>query len=254
MTHESLPARLRVLRARQGLTLIEAAEKLGIGRDTLSDLERGNRRPVMPTLAKIAKGYGVPVEDLLEEPVPLGEVPEVGPSKVQTPEGATEAEVERRAIYLRVALEEIRDKAENARWALEEVPSFSKAEGDIKPEQMLESWGHFIGELRDDVHHKARRWRAALTEISGHEMPTWERALADEIRYQLERYEEIVEKLRARFNDEWQSFQQRLGKQLALVPKIHQPRPRQGPEEDAMPAAADELPGSRPSEEAGEAS
>jgi transcriptional regulator with XRE-family HTH domain len=81
MTHESLPARLRVLRARQGLTLIEAAEKLGIGRDTLSDLERGNRRPVMPTLAKIAKGYGVPVEDLLEVPVPLGKVPEVGRSE-----------------------------------------------------------------------------------------------------------------------------------------------------------------------------
>jgi transcriptional regulator with XRE-family HTH domain len=81
MMHESLPAKLRVLRARQGLTLIEAAEKLGIGRDTLSDLERGNRRPVMPTLAKIAKGYGVPVEDLLEEPVPLGKVPEVGRSE-----------------------------------------------------------------------------------------------------------------------------------------------------------------------------
>ena len=29
----------------------------------------------MPTLAKIAKGYGVPVEDLLEEPVPLVKAP-----------------------------------------------------------------------------------------------------------------------------------------------------------------------------------
>src|SRR5215210_5121917 len=68
MMHGSLPAKLQVLRARQGLTLIEAAEKIGIGRDTLSDLERGNRHPVMPTLAKIAQGYGVPVEELLEEP------------------------------------------------------------------------------------------------------------------------------------------------------------------------------------------
>jgi transcriptional regulator with XRE-family HTH domain len=80
MMHESLPAKLRVLRARQGLTLIEAAEKLGIGRDTLSDLERGRRHPVMPTLAKIAEGYGVPVEELLEEPVGAGkaEAPESG--------------------------------------------------------------------------------------------------------------------------------------------------------------------------------
>jgi transcriptional regulator with XRE-family HTH domain len=63
------------------LTLIEAAEKLGIGRDTLSDLERGNRHPVMPTLAKIAKGYGVPVEDLLEEPALAG-----APGKDEAPQ------------------------------------------------------------------------------------------------------------------------------------------------------------------------
>jgi transcriptional regulator with XRE-family HTH domain len=69
MMQGSLAERLRVLRARRGLTLIEAAEKAGVGRDTLSDLERGNRHPVMPTLAKIAQGYGVPVEDLLEEDV-----------------------------------------------------------------------------------------------------------------------------------------------------------------------------------------
>ncbi len=88
MMHESLPAKLRVLRARQGLTLIEAAEKLGIGRDTLSDLERGRRHPVMPTLAKIARGYGVPVEELLEETVLAG--------KAEAPlgSGQTEASLE----------------------------------------------------------------------------------------------------------------------------------------------------------------
>ncbi len=75
MMHEPLAAKLRLLRAREGLTLIEAAGKIGIGRDTLSDLERGHRRPVMPTLAKIADGYGVPVKELLEEPVPLGDAP-----------------------------------------------------------------------------------------------------------------------------------------------------------------------------------
>jgi transcriptional regulator with XRE-family HTH domain len=69
MMQGSLAEKLRVLRARQGLTLIEAAEKTGVGRDTLSNLERGRSHPVMPTLAKIAKGYGVPVEELLEEDV-----------------------------------------------------------------------------------------------------------------------------------------------------------------------------------------
>jgi transcriptional regulator with XRE-family HTH domain len=85
MVSGSLAERLRVLRAQRGMTLIEAAEQAGVGRDTLSDLERGRRHPVMPTLAKIAQGYGVPVEDLLEEPVPLDEASdsETGPSDVE---------------------------------------------------------------------------------------------------------------------------------------------------------------------------
>jgi transcriptional regulator with XRE-family HTH domain len=79
MMHKSLPIELRVLRAREGLTLKEAAEQIGIGRDTLSDIERGKQRPVLSTLAKIAEGYGVPVEHLLEEPaLPLAEVPDTG--------------------------------------------------------------------------------------------------------------------------------------------------------------------------------
>jgi transcriptional regulator with XRE-family HTH domain len=67
MISGSLAERLRVLRAQRGMTLVEAAERTGVGRDTLSDLERGRRHPTVPTLAKIAQGYGVPVEDLLED-------------------------------------------------------------------------------------------------------------------------------------------------------------------------------------------
>src|SRR5215211_3866945 len=65
-----LPRMLRVLRAERGLTLEEAAKKTGVTRETLGLLERGRRHPVTPTLAKIAKGYGVPVTEIL----PLGEV------------------------------------------------------------------------------------------------------------------------------------------------------------------------------------
>ena len=74
----SLAERLRVLRARKGLSLLGASEELGIDRHTLRDLELGRgRTPRYPTLAKIADGYDVPVEDLLEnEPVllSLGEI------------------------------------------------------------------------------------------------------------------------------------------------------------------------------------
>ena len=75
-----LPHKLRVLRMRQGLTLIDAAKKTGVTRATLSELERGHRHPVAPTLVKIAKGYGVPVEELLESPpVPLVSAPSASP-------------------------------------------------------------------------------------------------------------------------------------------------------------------------------
>jgi transcriptional regulator with XRE-family HTH domain len=68
MMHRSLPQKLRILRAKEGLTLVDAAKRIGIGRDTLSDIERGNQQPVFPTLAKIARAYDVDIEELLEEP------------------------------------------------------------------------------------------------------------------------------------------------------------------------------------------
>ena len=59
--------KLRVLREERGLTQKQAAELAHITPETLSDLERGKKPPYMPTLTKIAKGYGVPVEELVEE-------------------------------------------------------------------------------------------------------------------------------------------------------------------------------------------
>jgi transcriptional regulator with XRE-family HTH domain len=71
----SLAHKLRVLRAERGLTLREAASLTGVAKETISDIERGLRHPHDPTLAKIAQGYGVPVGDLLGEPVPAGKAP-----------------------------------------------------------------------------------------------------------------------------------------------------------------------------------
>jgi transcriptional regulator with XRE-family HTH domain len=64
---DTLARKLRVLRAERGLTLREAEELTGVDKDTLSKIERGLRRPYDVTLSKLAKGYGVPVEELLEE-------------------------------------------------------------------------------------------------------------------------------------------------------------------------------------------
>src|SRR5215211_1073303 len=69
----SLARKLRVLRAERDLLQAEAAALIGIAPVTLSELERGKRHPYAPTLSKIARGYGVPVEDLMdEEPVLAG--------------------------------------------------------------------------------------------------------------------------------------------------------------------------------------
>jgi transcriptional regulator with XRE-family HTH domain len=67
MMQGSLAVRLRVLRAERGLTLREAASLTGVAKETISDIERGLRHPHDPTVAKIAQGYGVPVEELFEE-------------------------------------------------------------------------------------------------------------------------------------------------------------------------------------------
>jgi transcriptional regulator with XRE-family HTH domain len=75
---DTLARKLRVLRAERGLTLREASRRTGVDKDTLSKLERGIRHPHDVTIARLAKGYGVPVEDLLEEPVPLAETSETG--------------------------------------------------------------------------------------------------------------------------------------------------------------------------------
>ena len=57
---------LRLLRAERGLTLEEAARRTGVTRETLGLLERGKRHPHTPTLSKIASGYGVSLEALLD--------------------------------------------------------------------------------------------------------------------------------------------------------------------------------------------
>jgi transcriptional regulator with XRE-family HTH domain len=81
---DTLARKLRVLRAERGLTLREAEQLTGVDKDTLSKIERGLRHPFDVTLSKLAKGYGIPVEDLLEEPALAGkdEASETGPPRV----------------------------------------------------------------------------------------------------------------------------------------------------------------------------
>jgi transcriptional regulator with XRE-family HTH domain len=82
MTQTSLGHRLRLLRAERQLSLRQAAARAGVVKETISDIERGATHPQDVTLAKLAHAYEVPVEELLEEPVPLAEAPrEAGPGE-----------------------------------------------------------------------------------------------------------------------------------------------------------------------------
>src|SRR5215203_1038882 len=73
MVQGSLAHKLRVLRAERGLSLRQAAAMSGVAKETIGDIEHGARRPHDMTVGKLARAYNVPVEQLLEEPVPLDE-------------------------------------------------------------------------------------------------------------------------------------------------------------------------------------
>jgi transcriptional regulator with XRE-family HTH domain len=69
-------ARIRSLRTARGLSQEEVARRTGIGLKSYGDLERGRTRdPHYSTLRGVARALGVRVEELLEEPIPLGEAP-----------------------------------------------------------------------------------------------------------------------------------------------------------------------------------
>jgi transcriptional regulator with XRE-family HTH domain len=65
-----LARKLRMLRAREGITLAEVEERSGVTRESIGELERGKRIPFGSTLQKLARAYGVTLAELLEEEAP----------------------------------------------------------------------------------------------------------------------------------------------------------------------------------------
>lgn len=57
--------RLRKLRRRRGWTQVQMAEKLGLDRSYLADVERGKRNISLVNLEIIARGFGLPLSRLL---------------------------------------------------------------------------------------------------------------------------------------------------------------------------------------------
>jgi transcriptional regulator with XRE-family HTH domain len=61
-----IAVKLRSLREQRRLTQKEAAELANVSHLTLIRLESGKRDPYMPTVTKLARAYGVPLEELVE--------------------------------------------------------------------------------------------------------------------------------------------------------------------------------------------
>ncbi len=59
--------RLRELRDRASLSQEELAERAGVSRATIADLELGKRKPQPKTRRKLAKALGVAPHELLNE-------------------------------------------------------------------------------------------------------------------------------------------------------------------------------------------
>jgi transcriptional regulator with XRE-family HTH domain len=119
--HTSLPMKLRVLRAERQLSLREASAQTGVDKVALSRYERGLGRPQDLTLAKIAKGYGVGVEELLEEAVPLAKAPE------------ETGRPERKASVFDVALLAGRAQVEEDRKTFARAAASESAQGSFVP-------------------------------------------------------------------------------------------------------------------------
>lgn len=60
-----MPITLKAARINKGFTQKEAAKKIGIRVDTLSNYERGNTYPDIPILKKIEKIYEIGYNDII---------------------------------------------------------------------------------------------------------------------------------------------------------------------------------------------
>lgn len=59
-----MPLTLKAIRINKGLSQEEAAKKLGVSRDTLSNWERGETYPNIPQLKNIEKVYEVSYDSI----------------------------------------------------------------------------------------------------------------------------------------------------------------------------------------------
>ena len=109
------------------MTLREAEQLTSVDKDTLSKIERGLRHPYDVTLSKLARGYGVPVEDLLEEPIHLAEASqETG----RLEEERLEADSHKDRQHWEGLLASVRERQRDVEAKVEELVALGHGEAD----------------------------------------------------------------------------------------------------------------------------
>jgi transcriptional regulator with XRE-family HTH domain len=185
---ESLGHKLRLMRAERGLSLREAARQAGMVKETISAIERGHTHPYDVTLAKLAKAYGVPVEELLEEPTS----PKKAPSRPSytAPDSGDEG---RRALYLTTVLEEVRGMTNNALW-MRDIEEYGESP------QELTGWAWKIADFQSRVDVKEQLWGdRVLGPLSEQALPLWERHLLDQLKEEVNKADNATYEANERF-------------------------------------------------------
>jgi putative transcriptional regulator len=59
--------RIRVLRAERKWTQADLGEKIGVSRNSINAIENGKHDPSLPLAFRLAKHFGLPVEQVFED-------------------------------------------------------------------------------------------------------------------------------------------------------------------------------------------
>lgn len=94
-TLDAVGPRLKSLRQRRDVTLVDLADETGISVSTLSRLESGLRRPTLEQLLPLARAYGVTLDELVDAP-PTGN-PRINLRPIAVGDGSTIVPLTRRA-------------------------------------------------------------------------------------------------------------------------------------------------------------
>jgi transcriptional regulator with XRE-family HTH domain len=258
--HSPLGLRLRELRAERGISLRDAARITGVDRDTIRGIELGERHPFDRTLGKLAKGYGIPLRELLmeseespgvaeKELVPLAEAPQTGQeeppaSRGQAPPSRT---APRTARINALLLSHLAEAGEIESPLDAELLSVTDVLGEEDVSEALAKAREYFMELREGLDHYCARWEKrlaedALTEHSAIDFletgSDWRQILAEAVVSEADMFYQELEIEDPDVRSKWSVMEPALKRYAALYANIAKVADEEGFGE---PFTADEL-------------